>query len=255
MRPKQFISALAVVLLTISLAIPVHSQVIISLLFGDELNSDKVRFGLDGGVNFSNLTAIEEAKFMENFNLGLYFDIELKENPKWYLHTGLLLKSEMGAREIDLYSLNEPYLDSSFAGGSVERTLKYINIPALVRYKFTNHLFIEFGPMLGVLTRATDEFYNSVKNDDDHSFENKVTDTYKWFDAGLKAGIGYQLLKGTGVNFGVRYYQGFMDILKDNPGDPVWNQSLYLFVSIPVGAGEKAQAKKAEKKAKKDQKM
>jgi hypothetical protein len=255
MRPKQFTFILTTILLCTTLSLPLHSQVLISLLFGDELNSDKVRFGLDGGLNLSNMTHTNGSKFMESFNLGLYFDIELKENPKWYLHTGLLVKSDMGAGGIELYPLNEPYLDSSFAGGSIERTLKYINIPALVRYKFTSHLFIEFGPMIGILTKATDEFYNSIKNDDDHSYKNKVTDSYKWFDAGLKAGIGYHLLKGTGVNFGVRYYQGLMDVLKDNSSDPVLNQSLYLFVSIPVGAGEKAQAKKAEKEAKKNQKM
>jgi hypothetical protein len=160
----------------------------------------------------------------------------------------------MGASGIEVYSLAEgPDLDSVFIGGSVERTLKYINIPALVRYKFTNHLFIEIGPMIGFLTKATDEFLNSVRKDDDLSFKNKVTDNYKWFDAGLQAGLGYHLLKGTGVNFGVRYYQGLMDVIKDNSSDPVRNQSFYLFVSIPIGAGEKAQAKKAEKGNKKNQ--
>lgn len=249
MKSKQLFAALAFALLSISLSIPARSQVIISLIFGDELNSDKVRFGLDGGVNFSSLTAAEGAKFMENFNLGLYFDIQLKENSNWYLHTGALLKSDMGARAMELYSLDDPYLDSVFAGGSIERTLKYIHIPALVRYKFTNHLFVEIGPMVGILTQATDVFYNEVKHEEDLSFTNKVYDRYKWFDAGIKAGIGYHLMKGTGVNFGVRYYQGLMDVIKNNSSDPSRNQSVYLFVSIPIGAGEKAQAKKAAKKS------
>ncbi|MFO7614651.1 MAG: porin family protein [Bacteroidales bacterium] len=251
MRSKQVILAMAIVLLSLSLTNPVRSQVLISLLFGDELNSDKVRFGLDGGVNFSNLTGTEGSKFLENFNLGLYFDIQLKENSNWYLHTGALLKSELGARGVEVYPTDNPDLDSVFAGGSVERTLKYIHIPALVRYKFTSHFFIEIGPMLGILTRATDVFYNEVKREEDLSFTNKVTDQYKWFDAGLMAGIGYHLLKGTGVNFGIRYYQGLMDVIKDNSSDPSRNQSIYLFVSIPIGAGEKAQAKKEAKKGKK----
>jgi len=250
MNLKQLIFSFAISLLFLSLSIPAHSQVIISLIFGDELNSDKVRFGLDGGVNFSSLTSPGEAKFIENFNLGLYFDIQLKEKSNWYIHTGALLKSGMGARGIDLYSLDDAVLDSGFTGGSIERTLKYINIPGLVRYKFSQHFFVEIGPMIGILTKATDEFLNSVKNDDDHSFKNKVTGEYKWFDAGLQAGLGYHLLKGTGVNFGLRYYQGLMDINRENTSDPSLNQSLYLFVSIPVGAGEKAQAKKAAKEKK-----
>ena len=105
MRSKQLLSAITIVWLCTSISFNLHSQVVISLLFGDELNSDKVRFGLDGGINFSNLTGTEGAKFLENFNLGLYFDIQLKEKSDWYVHTGVLLKSEMGARGIDTYSL------------------------------------------------------------------------------------------------------------------------------------------------------
>jgi hypothetical protein len=235
-----------------SISYHLHSQVLISLLFGDELNSDKVKFGLDGGLNFSNLTHTEGSKFLENFNLGLYFDIQLKGSKNWYLHTGALLKSGMGARRIGVYPLDDPGLDSIFIGGNIEKQFKYINIPALVRYKFRKHLFCEIGPMLGLMTKATDVFYNSVDEDEDLSFKNKVTDQYKWFDAGIEAGIGYQLMKGTGVNFGIRFYQGLMDIFRDNSSDPVWNQSLYLFVSIPVGAGEKAKAKAAEKESKKN---
>jgi hypothetical protein len=251
MRSKHFISAMTIAMICMSFSLPLHSQVLISLLFGDELNSDKVKFGLDGGLNFSNLNRIEGSKFLENFNLGLYFDIQLKENANWYLHTGALLKSGMGARGIDVYSMDDPGLDSIFMGGSIERQLKYINIPALIRYKSGKHIFFEIGPMLGILTRTTDVFYNSINKDEDLSFKNKVTDRYKWYDAGVEAGIGYQLMKGTGVNFGIRYYQGLVDILKDNSADPMWNQSLYLFVSIPVGAGEKAKEKKALKESKK----
>ena len=249
---KKYITALTMALMCLALNPSLHSQVLISLLFGDELNSDKVKFGLDGGVNFSNLTHMGGSKYMENFNLGLYFDIQLKENSHWYVHTGALLKSEMGARNIDVYPLDEPGLDSIFYGGSIERQLKYIHIPVLVRYRFLDHFFIEAGLMIGLLTKANDVFYNTVKKEDDLSFKTKVTDRYKWFDAGVEAGIGYHILKGTGVNFGVRYYQGLMDIAKDNSGDPEWNQSVYLFVSIPIGAGEKAQEKKAAKKSQKD---
>lgn len=252
MKLRPFFFALFILTVSISGSYTAHSQVLISLLFGDELNSDKVKFGLDGGVNFSSLTRIKEAKFMENFNLGLYFDIQLKKNTNWYLHTGALLKSAMGARGIDIYPLDESYIDSSFVGGSIERTLKYINLPALVRYKFASHYFVEFGPTVGILTKATDEFYNNVQKDEDLTLKHKVTDQYKWFDAGLQAGVGYHLLKGTGVNFGIRYYQGLMNVCKDNSADPAWNQSIYLFVSIPIGAGEKAQAKKAEKAKKKN---
>jgi hypothetical protein len=72
-----------------------HGQVIISLLFGDKLNSGKVEFGLDGGVNFSSLTANSGSNPLTAFNLGFYFDIKTSE--RWMIHTGVIVKSTMGA--------------------------------------------------------------------------------------------------------------------------------------------------------------
>ena len=56
-----------------------HSQVLISLLFGDKLNSDGLEFGLEGGMNFSNISNLEGDKALSSFNLGFYFDIRLKK--------------------------------------------------------------------------------------------------------------------------------------------------------------------------------
>jgi hypothetical protein len=39
-----------------------QSQVLISILLGDKLNSGQIEFGLDGGFSLSNLTGIDEAK-------------------------------------------------------------------------------------------------------------------------------------------------------------------------------------------------
>jgi hypothetical protein len=53
--------------------------VLISLLLGDKLNSGKLKFGLDGGVNFSSISNINPSKIHTGFHLGFYFDILLKE--------------------------------------------------------------------------------------------------------------------------------------------------------------------------------
>lgn len=37
-----------------------NGQVLISLLLGDKLNSGKLEFGLDGGVNWSNISNLKE---------------------------------------------------------------------------------------------------------------------------------------------------------------------------------------------------
>jgi hypothetical protein len=239
-----------------------QGQVLISLIFGDKLNSPTLKFGLDGGANFSTISNISPSKYSTGFNLGFYFDFLLKKDKPWYIHTGVLVKSPMGADNLSPYHLtnaDSAYLDTLFANGSVDRKLRYFNVPVLVRYKLKMGLFFELGPMLGLLYKANDEFTTEIENKDDLSFENKVIDQYRRLDVGGMAGIGFQTDKMHGMNIGLRYYYGFMDIIKDNPGKAQRNSGFYLFASIPIGAGEKAQAKNAqrakEKKEKQEQKL
>ena len=51
-----------------------QSQILITLLFGDKLNSDRMEFGLEGGLNFSNISGFENDAYLSKFNLGFYFD-------------------------------------------------------------------------------------------------------------------------------------------------------------------------------------
>ena len=226
-----------------------NSQVLISLLLGDKLNSDKLKFGLDGGVNWSNITNNDPSLYKAYFNLGFYFDFLLKKETHWYLHTGVLVKSTMGGQGYAPYTIGNADLDSLFAGEKMARKLSYFNVPILVRYQFKNMIYIEAGPNLGLLYKAYDIFYAEVEEKRDLTYELEVRDQYNRIDAGVMGGIGFQVLKGTGYNFGLRYYYGLTELLKDNSGDPQRNSTYYLYLSMPVGAGEKAKAK-AEAKAK-----
>jgi hypothetical protein len=179
----------------------------------------------------------------------------------------VLVKSALGTKGIAPYHLSNAdsaELDSLFINGTVDRKLSYFNVPILERYKFKNHLFVELGPMISLLYKANDVFYADVENKEALTFKNEVRDLYHRIDVGGMAGIGYYIhrryseLKGNEINLGFRYYYGFMDILKDNPGKAQHNSSFYLFASIPIGAGEKGQAKKAaaakERQEKKEKK-
>jgi hypothetical protein len=252
---KIFIFILIPFVMGTAISTDVQSQVLIALIFGDKLNSPGIKFGLDGGVNLSSLTNISSAKYKSGFYLGLYFDLQLKQKSNWYIHTGLMLKSPMGGTGLDLYSLSNPDLDTMFSGGYVKRELRYINAPVLVRYKFNNQLFLEIGPMLGVLIEATDVFYNTVNDKDDLSYKNNIYKQCNWFDIGGMGGIGYHFLKGTGMDLGLRYYYGFTNVLANVKSSPGQNNSLYVYLSIPVGAGEKSKAKKAEKERQKQEKQ
>lgn len=213
-----------------------RGQVLISLLLGDKLNSGKIEFGLEGGANFMTLNGPPQVKSSTGFNLGFYFDIKVKETP-WMVHTGVIVKSSLGAEGISPYSLNDPDLDKLFAAGSVARNLRYFNVPLTIKYNFKNHLSLDGGIMLGLLYKAFDKFSADV-NGSNLSYQVNVIDQYRRIDAGATAALSYKLMKGMGMNFSVRYYYGLSDITKSDTPPSQYNRSLYLVVGIPIGRGK-----------------
>ena len=222
-----------------------RSQVLISLLFGDDLNTGKIEFGLEGGATFSTISGLKGAEYKSGFNLGFYFDFKM--DPKWTIATGVMVKSPWGTKGLDPYPTGNADLDSVFVGGSVERKLNYFNVPIMAKYKF-GRFFASVGPHLSLGYKASDVFTNKVKEDDDVSFsiENRVD--YMALDAGVAAALGYHIQKGYGMNILVRYYQGLREIRKHPEGDAQNNSGVHLLVGIPIGMG-KAQKRMEEKKA------
>lgn len=220
-----------------------NSQVLISLLFGDALNSPNVEFGLDGGVNFANISNLETSKSLAIFNLGFYFDIKLKN--QLMLHTGVGVKSSQGANHLTPYSLDNPDLDALFEEGYVTRKINNFSVPILLKYRFAGRFHVEAGPMLSLRAKGNDEFKNTVVDEDDITYTLQVQDNYKRIDAGIMAGAGIKLNKKIpkSSQLGVRYYYGLVDPLIDNPGKSQNFSSWYLYFSIPIGV------QKAEKTA------
>ncbi len=224
-------------LLLLFISLSASSQVLISLIFGDALNSPNVEFGLDGGVNYSKIANVESAKYLPIFNLGFYFDIRLKG--QLMLHTGVIVKSNQGAGSLDTYLLNNPSLDTAFAGGYINRKITFFSVPIMLKYRFATYFHVEAGPMLALRTKGYDEFLNSVKDDDDLSYKLDIKDNYKRIDAGIMVGAGMKLSKRPkSSQVGIRYYYGLVDPLKDNPGKPQYFSSIYLYFSIPIGANK-----------------
>jgi hypothetical protein len=229
---------LVILLILIVASSRTHGQILISLLLGDKLNSGGMEFGLDGGVNFSTIHGLNPSGSRTGFNLGFYFDIKLKD-PSWIFHTGVLVKSSMGAEDIPVYSLNNIDLDNAFSGGSVKRKLGYFNIPAMIKYKAKNNFFVEAGPMFGLMNKSKDEFVASINKKDDLTYTLDIKDRYHPLDFGLMIGTGYRLLRGNGMNLAIRYYLGLVDITIDDTTAAQYNRTLYIALGIPIGAAKK----------------
>ena len=222
------------ILFLIMLFTSAQSQVLITLLLGDKLNSPGMEFGLTGGYNWSTISNMEANKSLSTLNLGFYFDIKMK-NQLW-LNTGVLVKSKLGTGKLtsnDLEFLGATQYEQE---GDYNQSINYFLVPALAKYKFKNHFYVEAGPQFGLGHKSWVEFLE--KNDDlDARIREFNKDKINRFDVGFRGGIGYKLLKGTGMNIGLAYYYGFLDVYKERSGTN--NQSLFLKVDIPIGRAKK----------------
>jgi hypothetical protein len=212
-----------------------NAQVIISLLLGDALNTDKVEFGLVGGWNRSNIYSLSEADAMNNFDLGFYFHILLKNSS--YFSTGVLVKSNVGATGMPVYSMNDPDFDAVYEGGTLTKKIPSFYVPFLFHQRFNNRWYIEAGPQLGLLHQEIDIFEVS-KLGGDLKFTLEVKDQYKRIDAGFLGGVGYKFKKQVkSMAVGINYYYGFVDVSAD-PSQKIKNSALYIYMKVPIGVGK-----------------
>lgn len=243
------------ILFFVLFAYTANSQVLISLLFGDKLNTPKLEFGLEGGFSYLNMSNTPGSEYLKSWNLGFYFNILLK--PQLYVYTGVLVKGSMGCAGLTPYSLSNPDLDSAFVGGTVDRKVSYFDVPIMLKYRFKNNFELSGGIQAGLRHKAVDEFTKSFDantddaKDDDLVYYNYNNKNYARLDFGLEGGIGYLFRKvGYGMTVSAKYYYGLVDANLPESGKQV-NHALYLNAAIPIGK-KKAEANAAEKKAAQD---
>jgi hypothetical protein len=213
-----------------------NSQVLITILLGDALNTDKIEFGLIGGMNRSYINTISGADGMNNFNLGFYFHILMKNNS--YLSTGVLVKSNVGATGMPTYSLGDENFDAVFREGTLTKKIPSFYVPILFHQRFNNRWYIEAGPQLGLIHKPVDIFDASTLGGD-AEFKLEVKEQYKHIDAGLVGGVGYKFKKEIkSMAVGINYYYGLVDVSAD-PAQTIKNSAIYFYMKIPIGVGKK----------------
>jgi hypothetical protein len=115
-----------------------HGQILITLLFGDKLNSEGVEFGLTGGINNSQINGLSDQGIQFSLNLGFYFDFRISEH--WWFNTGVLVISRQGTNKISGEDLGYFYndtiaIDPLLQGGHYGQAINYFNIPLMIKYR------------------------------------------------------------------------------------------------------------------------
>lgn len=213
-----------------------QSQILISLLLGDKLNSPGLEFGLEGGISYSDVMNLETSKNLYSFNLGFYFDILMQNN--WYLYTGVHVKSHMGVDKLTTQDLDFLQIDQYLEEGSYRQIINYFIVPIFAKYRLNKHFYVEAGPQLALMHKPYVEF-NSHTDGKDARIRQYNADAIHRIDAGLAGGFGYKVYEGWGMTFGVKYYYGLVDVYKNLPGSN--NKGMFFKVNIPIGTGTKKQ--------------
>jgi hypothetical protein len=211
-----------------------NAQIIIALLFGDALNTEKIEFGVTGGLNRSNFNGYKDSEGLNNFNVGLYFHLMLSENS--FISTGALLKSNVGATGMPTYTTGDAGFDALFREATLTTKVNVIYLPVMFQQRIQGRIILEGGIQPGIRTRVFD-YFDLESNGGNLEFKKNVSDDFTRLDFGFVGGMGYKLkndLKSMSV--GILYYQGIVDVKKTTDA-VVNNSSLNIYLRIPIGSG------------------
>ena len=232
--------------LLILFSVQAKSQVLISILLGDKLNSEWMEFGLEGGINWATMSGFESNAYAQKWNMGFYFNIRVQEH--WSIYTGVLVKSNLGVDKLtdnDLKMLGISKVQDPINGGDLigdySNKMNTFQVPVLMRYNFKNHMYVAAGPQFGLYYKSWMQFDSDIEGMD-VTVKDYNTDSINKIDAGITAAVGYRLMKGTGWTISGKYYYGLVDTFKDISGTK--NSSFYVSLCIPIGAGDKDAIKK-----------
>ncbi len=173
-------------------------------------NANAQRFGIRGGVNFSNMSTKlnnsskfvqDDREFLIGYNVGLTAEIDFHEN--FGFETGLIFNSKGLKYAEEVAGIKT----------EISRRLHYLDIPVLAKgmYNFSGvEVFGKFGPYVGIGLVGKDKVTNKKLNID------KSIDT-KWGDDPMEMNrLDYGLQMGLGTEIGGFIVEG---IYKFSLGD------------------------------------
>jgi hypothetical protein len=159
------------------------------------------KFGVKGGVNFSNLYTedVDDNNMLTGFNVGFFAKLPIADN--------IALQPEISYTGKGA----ELVYNNAFVSGTAQFKLDYIEVPLLLVVNVTKNFNIHAGPYAAYMVSAK----TTNKSDSgSYNFEDNIdTDDFNKFDAGLAGGVGIDLEP---VSFGVRYNYGLTKIGKED---------------------------------------
>lgn len=230
--PILFATTLAALL--VAFPRPAQSQVLLALIFGDKIASEKFHLGIDLGGQFSDQANVGGDQPRITFAAGVIADYKLSN--RLFLYGEIMGVSKMGSNDISPpVPTGSQVLDSFLAGSDMAVQLSYISVPLMLKYGFSDNRFlVGAGGQVGFLTSAKYSYSGSNSSVGDYNYRQDVKDLYNSTDAGFAFLLEYVLHRKLRPSIQLQGYIGMTDILKDNPGDAVTNRSITVSLIVPL---------------------
>jgi hypothetical protein len=215
-----------------------QGQALIALLFGKKISNPRMSMGLELGLQLSTISNIPVWRPRSSFAIGAYTDIQLGRMDTlgpWSVSIYGLFKSSKGVANASI-----DYAVADLPAGvtdelRIERRLTYFEILPLLRREIRKHMFVGFGPDIGIRTVAKDDFIGK-KDKDKLVYTQNVRDYFNPFDLGLALSFQYRFRQGKGLKLTVHYAQGLTNIYKGGDLRGV-NCEMHIGLGIPLTSG------------------
>ncbi|MEA1896214.1 MAG: porin family protein [Bacteroidota bacterium] len=218
----------------------VHAQILIGLIFGDKLNSDKMEFGLNVSANMTTMSHIDSDKFNRGLAIGLYIDYKFADH--FALATSLLFSSPKGVRNFGTEEYFQPLPDSNWNVSKSIRGLSYMDLPLVVQYRPIPQIGIGLGIQTSLLLKAEDSFSHSY-DDWDIGSRIDITDNFNRLDFGLVASLNFHFSGNPGVQIRLNYSHGLVNVYNSSANRTAYNRTFQLGAMIPIKTGVKKKDK------------
>lgn len=207
-------------------------QVLVGLLAGGALSSEKFNIGFDIGVNFATLTGLGDATRSNSTLFGLFGDWRFSEHA--HLTVGFIPISSRGAQGLTPRPLGDATLDALVRGGTMTRSLSTIDVPVMFKYapRRETGIRLGIGPEIAFVTGATDRYTARSPSDTAVIVERDIGDQIAGIDAGIAVDVEWRWRL---LAIGVRYYEGLTDLITNNTGTASRSRVLSGSGRIPLG--------------------
>jgi hypothetical protein len=221
MKNKQFLQRLILIsfLFISSISFSYGQAALIVLILGDKVATEQFHLSIDGALNLSGFSGLEESKMGAGVNFGLGTHIKLGE--KWHLKPEFKPLSRKKATSINTIN-SVPGVPDEFTITDSKVTLNYIDVPVFLQYNITPQFYVSAGPQVSFLTSASqfstgklEDGKESTVKIDTKAFFNTVNFSFP-IDAGYTLKLATKRSTSTmDINIFARYEYGFLEIFKD----------------------------------------